>query len=234
MIEIIVSTTKDGNMAAKFSSDGKENRLRFFKEKNIDNKKAILLNTTNKNQIIDLNDDKSLEVNENNVIYAVADAIVTKEDYFIYDLFGDCIPLVVYDKKNEIVSLAHLGWISVVNDLHIKLVNYFINKYNSNIDDLDIYLGPSIKKESHFIDKKENIKQLNEPNWKDYIEINKDNYLIDLSGYVIHSLNKLGISNINVDDTDTYKSDLYFSHHRSIKEGCKNGRFVYGVRIERG
>lgn len=234
MIEIIASTTKDGNMSSKYSIDGRKNRDRFFKQHNIDNKKAVFMNSFNKNQIICLNDNESLEINENNVIYAVADAIVTKEDYFIYDLFGDCIPLVVYDKKNNIVSLAHLGWISVVNNLHIELINYFIHKCNSSINDLDIYLGPSIKKESHCIDKKENLKQLNVPNWTNYIEERKDYYLIDLSGYVRDSLKNIGISNINVDNTDTYQSDLYFSHHRFNKEGVQNGRFVYGVRIERG
>lgn len=234
MIEILCSDVSDGNMSSNYSDDGRKNRTIYFKKNNIEYKNSIYLNAQNKNIIFDTKKDKCNPPNKYGVIYADADAIVTQKDVFIYCLFGDCIPFVIFDKKKEIVALAHLGWQSVEGNLHLKLIEYLINEYKSSIDDLDIYLGPSIKKESHKISIDQEIKQINDLNWKDYISIQEDYYLIDLVGYVISTLKKKNIRNITVDKTDTYKSKNYFSHHRSCQDGSVNGRFVYGVRMKRG
>lgn len=234
MIEILVSHVKDGNMSSCYSSDGRQNRSAFFTSHNVDYHKAIYLNIKNENIIFDTSCDTLEPLNSNNVIYANADSVVTKDDSFIYCLFGDCVPMVIYDKKQNIVSLTHLGWQSTASNLHLKVIDYFVTQYHSNVNDLVVYLGPSIKKESYKVDKTKPIKQFNRPEWQEYIEEHNDYYLLDLVGYINSGIKQKGIKNINIDKTDTYHSPLYFSHHKSWMENIKDGRFVYGVRIERG
>src|SRR5574344_147409 len=207
MIEILVSHVKDGNMSSCYSSDGRQNRSAFFTSHNVDYHKAIYLNIKNENIIFDTSCDTLEPLNSNNVIY---------------------------DKKQNIVSLTHLGWQSTASNLHLKVIDYFVTQYHSNVNDLVVYLGPSIKKESYKVDKTKPIKQFNRPEWQEYIEEHNDYYLLDLVGYINSGIKQKGIKNINIDKTDTYQSPLYFSHHKSWMENIKDGRFVYGVRIERG
>ncbi len=115
--------------------------------------------------------------------------------------------------------------------LHSKIVNTFLSKYNSKIEDLYVELGPSIKKESYIL---KNPSQLRFNEWEPYLNnIGNDNYEIDLNGFVIDDLKKLGIKNIKNSPIDTGSDENYFSHYRCtyINKTEKEGRFICGAQI---
>lgn len=233
-IKTLISTEKDGNMALVYATNGDslENKRRFFEKHNIKCENTIALNVKSSDIIIELIEADLKNNNEMFKISKDADCVITKcKDIFLYLAFGDCIPLVVYDSKQEILGFAHLGWKSINLDLHKKVISQFITKYNSNINDLEVILGPSAKKDLYI---KINPIQKNKKNWQPYItNVGNDRYQIDLNGYVYDDIKEMGVTEISVSDIDTITNKDYFSHHRStyIDPTEREGRFIFGVKM---
>lgn len=231
---MLSSTIKYGNMSLSYGEkeDVINNRKKFFKDVKIPYKNTLVLKALNKNKIFDL--DKKFLDNHRDLSKVIleADGVITKEKgIFFYLNFGDCIPLVIYDKKQQVMAFCHLGWKSVEMNLHIKAVECLIKNYNSKIENLLVELGPSIKKDSYIM---ENPSQLNINEWKDFIEKQKgNNYKVDLDGYVVHTLKEMGLSNIKVSEIDTFTNEKYFSNYKEHKLNLKDkGRFISGAMIK--
>lgn len=224
--KVFCSTVKDGNMSFKYGEyDTVLNNVNtFLSSNNID--KSIKITVFDKDEITCLEDIEFSSLMQ-------TDSLVTKkENIFMYICFGDCIPMILYDKKQSIVSLTHLGWPSVVLDLQKKIVNYYIDRFNSDINDLEVVIGPSIKKDSYIL---ENPVQLKMPKWEKYIEKTEKEgfYKVDLNSYVYDSLKEMNIDNIINSSVDTATNSDFFSHHRYLMSNktLPEGRFIYGVML---
>lgn len=234
MYILLNSTKRDGNTSLVYGERKKvlENRKNFFLKNNIDIKNTLVLKAQNENIIKVI--DKEFLSNYVDLSEEVldADAVITKEkNIFCYLNFGDCVPLVIYDKRNEVMAFCHLGWHSINNNLHIETINKLVNEYGSKVEDLICEIGPSIKKDS-YINKKPI--QLGRKDWEDYIEkIDEDNYKVDLCGYVVNTLENLGIKDIKVSNIDTYLDNNYFSHYKEEKFNLEEkGRFIVGAMLK--
>ncbi|MBQ3021366.1 MAG: polyphenol oxidase family protein [Bacilli bacterium] len=226
MYKIICTRKKDGNMSYKYSNNRDlvtNNKNKIFKKFKLN--KCVLMQVTNKDKISYIDNFDSEEV--------ISDTIITKtKNVFIYLNYGDCIPMITYDKKQNIIGYTHLGWQSTNCDLHIKTIDYFIKKLNSNIKDLKVILGPSIKKDSYIL---KNPIQLNNSRWNDFLyRLKEDYYKIDLNGYIVNGLKDKGIKHIKNSKIDTVKDERYFSQYRCkyINKDEINGRFMYGVYLK--
>lgn len=221
MIEIICSHASDGNMSKKYCLEGKLNRNNYLSKYNIKESDTVCLNI--------LNCDIIKYVDNSDINFVDADAIITnKKNIFLYQVFADCIPMVIYDKEKELLGFAHLGWKSIYLNLHVKLIDRFIDS-GSSIDNIKVILGPSIKKESYI---KDNPIQKDMDEWINYVKLVDNNmYSVDIFGKVIDDIKNMGIINIKYDDIDTYSDKNYFSHMRSINNNIKEERFLYGVRM---
>lgn len=227
------SLSEDGNMCESIEQGvGKQNSEKFFAKNNVDISKTVCLNVADKN-IIKEYDENLVNMKPYNIANITADALITKEKgIFIYQKFADCIPFTVFDKKQNILVFSHLGLQSVIQNLHIDIINELVSSYNCQLDNLKCYLGPSIKKESYLkkIEDKIILKQ-----WGNFLE-KKDNdlYSIDMQGYVVHCLTEMDINkeNIEVSEIDTYEDKRYFSHYRSKNDlNIPEQRFIYGVMM---
>lgn len=236
-LKVINSSKKDGNMKPKFSNieDVTKNKKNFFVKSNIRMDKTLLIEIKYSDDIFELtkefiNKNKDLSTVEINT-----DCIITNiPGIFLYLTFADCIPMAMFDKKNNVLAFAHMGWQSIELDLHKKIINTLKEKYNTASSDIEVVLGPSIKKESYIL---KNPSQLKFNKWKPFLkETKNDYYEIDLSGYLVDSLKKLGVIDIEVNPIDTAKDNNYFSHYRCvyINKEEKEGRFIVGAMMEIG
>ena len=227
------SFAKDGNMCESIEPGvGKKNSEMFFSNNNILIDETVCLNIADKNIIKEYKTD-IVQIKPYNIPNIEADALITKQTkLFVYQKFADCIPFTVFDKEQNILVFAHLGLQSVIQNLHIDIINKLIKEYNCKLENFVCYLGPSIKKESYL--KKIEDKKLIEI-WQNYLEKQADElYLIDMQGYVVDSLIKLNVSkeNIEVSKVDTAKDENYFSHHKSKNDpNLPEQRFIYGVMM---
>ena len=233
MYIMLNSTKKDGNTSLSYGTKEEvlNNRRNFFKKHNIDIKNTLVLRALNENKIVEITKEFRDSNKDLSKIILEADGIVTKEkNIFFYLNFGDCIALSIYDKRKDVLMLCHLGWHSVKNNLHIIAINYLKEKYNSNVEDLIVELGPSIKKDSYIMDCPI---QLGDDAWIKYIEkIDDKNYKVDLNSYVVDGLKNMSIKDIKVSEIDTYSNNNYYSNYEENKFNLDKGRFIVGAMLK--
>lgn len=231
-IKMIHSTKKDGNTSLKYDFDNTAitNRKAFFEKHNIPVENTLVIQVKYRDSIVELDEiflknhpDLSKETLE-------TDAVVTKcPNVFLYLPFGDCIPLIVFDPDNHVFAFAHMGWQSTEMNLHIKILEYLQNHYGTNLADVEVFLGPSIKKESYIL---KNPSQLKHSSWTRFLNhIGNDCYEIDLNGYICNDLRNFGTSKINNSLVDTMIDYNYFSHYRVVYKNSSEveGRFICGA-----
>lgn len=74
---------------------------------------------------------------DDNDIYEDTDALILdKKDIGIFLNFADCVPVIMYDTKNNAASIIHAGWRGTKEQI-VKKAFYKLNsRYNSNPDDI--------------------------------------------------------------------------------------------------
>ena len=143
---------------------------------------------------------------------------------------ADCLPIVVWDKTGNI-GIAHAGWQGSLNQILIKLLDYFLT--DSPPENIFIFIGPSIgfccypifgprlrKFQSTF------------PNWASQIIIKDQNRLtLDLK-----KLNQLQALNLNIPVANikfypsctSCQSNLFFSY---VKDKTVKGNILTWVTL---
>jgi hypothetical protein len=199
-IHIGISQKKDGPMKSSL-----ENRLSFFKQTNLDTKITVSAGLIHENKVIIIDD-----ILENTII-PNCDALITNNDKCLLTITtADCLPIYFYDKNKNVVAIAHAGWRGVVSKIAEKVINQFMNHYHSDINDIEVSIGPHIK-DCHFEIKDDAANQFK----KSDLIIRGDKIYIDLSQIIKNQLNDLGVNNIEISEDCTYcLSDKYFSYRR--------------------
>ncbi len=129
---------------------------------------------------------------------------------------ADCGATIVYDPKNQVVALAHLGRHSTVSLVPKKLTKYLKENFKTDPADLKIWISPSISAESYVL-KYANF-AIDNPDWADYCKKVDGGYIIDNAGFNKSQFIKSGVraENIEISDVDTAKSEDYWSHHHEV------------------
>ncbi len=229
----VSSTVSDGNMSLKWGgeSEVRSNRERFVAKLDLkfeDFVVASLVHGTDIAQVSSTDKGSMVEV----------DGLVTCEkNVGLWMVTGDCLPVVFYDKKKEVLGMAHLGWRGVDKKLAEKMIEKF-RELGCNLGDVQIWIGPSVRKESYC---KEGDAIINFKNavdldqWKSFLEERSDGKLVlDLVGLVIHQLVTKGAlkKNIIVSPIDTVCDLNYFSQYRSYSTHEAEGRFATVAMIK--
>jgi YfiH family protein len=57
---------------------------------------------------------------------------------------ADCVPVYLLDSENRVVMLLHAGWRGVASGIINKGIELFSERWQSNLDDIYVHLGPAI------------------------------------------------------------------------------------------
>jgi len=149
-----------------------------------------------------------------------ADAIICKSfDLAISVTTADCAPILIFDRKELIVGVAHAGWKGAVKGITDNLIEHF-QMNGSLIENILVAIGPCIGKDSFEV-KSDMIKAcIKEDCLSERFFINKSNSdFFDLGGYLVKKLQNKGLKFIDHIDEDTFKnSKKFFSHRRETKK----------------
>ncbi len=200
------------------SKDSKINinkNLKFVSKKiKVKTNKLALMYQTHSNRVIIINK------RNKNLKKFKADAIITKiKGIALGVVTADCVPIILFDVRNEIIGCIHAGWKGASSGI----IENTIKKFKALNLNNNIYaaIGPCIGAKSYEVDvgfyksfisksKKNNIYFINKKNNKK---------LFNLRKYVHDKLKKL---NIKIDhiNKDTFKEKAsFFSYRRSQKLG---------------
>tara|TARA_Y100000591_G_scaffold150242_1_gene129212 strand:+ start:243 stop:911 length:669 start_codon:yes stop_codon:yes gene_type:complete len=147
-----------------------------------------------------------------------ADAIITNQSKLpIAVLTADCVPILLYDCKKNIIAAIHAGWRGALSGIIDNVISFIIKKGGKR-KNIIAAIGPSISKNSYNIGKDLQEKFMRQSK-KNKIFFNKKNNVIyfNLPGYVKYQLNLNKIVNIDTINIDTFdKKNNFFSARRSL------------------
>ena len=200
----------------KGSKDNKKNVYRNLslvsKKMKIHQKKLSLMYQTHSNKVIVIN-----RKNKNFKKFK-SDALITKvKGVALGVVTADCVPIILYDIKNQIIGCIHAGWKGASSGIIENTIKKF-KKLNTN-NKIFASVGPCIGEKSYEVDINFYKKFISKSkkNAVYFSKKNKDKKLFNLRKYVNDKLIKL---NVKVDHVnhDTFKEkNRFFSYRRSQK-----------------
>ena len=212
------------------SKDNKINILKnlaYVSQKFFVNKdKLILMNQSHSNKVI--------EIKKNNYKKKInSDAMITKvRGLAIGVVSADCVPVIIYDLKNEIVGCIHAGWKGAFLGIIKNTINK-IKKLNSN-NKIFASIGPCIGGKSYEVDitfYKRFLKQ-SKKNKKYFSYKNKNKKFFNLRKFVADKLTELKVKVDHVNHDTFREKSNFFSYRRSCKLMQNDyGRCISVVRL---
>lgn len=151
-----LSSVVDGSMYSRNNpADPKviNNRERFLSSIgiNIDQTTRVAVNFDGDNfcRYLEVSDkEKGAGMRSDDIQYA--DALITQDTGHALMLpVADCIAAVIFDTKNKVLMLSHLGRHSIEQNGASKSVEHLIHSYNSNVDDIKLWLSPAVSKDNY-------------------------------------------------------------------------------------
>ncbi len=76
----------------------------------------------------------------------IADAVITKrKDILIGVQVADCVPILLYDRKRNVIGTVHAGWRGTAKGILKNTIKEMTIRYNSKPEDIIIAMGPAIR-----------------------------------------------------------------------------------------
>lgn len=217
-----ISTTSNGDLSFKYNIDNTTvaNRERFLTEANILPKQTAVMRVEMGEKIVEI-EDNMLGVSVYNADQAiVCDATMTnKKDTALFLLVADCIPIVLFDKKQTALALVHHGLKNTELLLVQKVIHVMQDKYGIQASDLVALLGPAIQHNSYTY---EFFDHADDQFWQGFIQKTPENlFKIDNVGKTIQLIQESGVMQENIYNSgeDTYTNRNFFSHKRDYDQG---------------
>ena len=188
--------------------------LKIVKRKMSKHSKSIfLVHQVHSNKFVFIN--KSFNLNKKSII---ADAIITNQKKIpIAVLTADCVPILLYDNKKNMIAAIHAGWKGAFKDIVIKVINFMV-KRGCEKKNITAAIGPCIAQNSYNV-KKEFKKKFIKKDKKNTVFFKKRRNIIyfNLPNYVKSQLKLLKISKIDTINIDTFvKKNNFFSARQSL------------------
>lgn len=143
--------------------------------------------------------------------YPDTDALIlTSKEQAIFLRFADCVPVIIYDKKNNVGAIAHAGWRGTVG----KIVPKTIEKMGGNLSDVYVIIGPAIGSCCYNVG--EEVLTGVKNSVKDSSKLISDNF-VDLKLTNAQQVIELGVPASHIDICPfctSCRNDLFFSYRK--------------------
>lgn len=200
------------------SGDNKNNIYKNLalvsKKLKINKKKLILMNQTHSNKVLIINK------RNKNLKKIKCDSLITNmKGFSLGVLTADCVPIILYDAKNEIISCIHAGWKGAYSGIIEKTLLKF-KKINSN-NNIHACVGPCIGVKSYEVNLSFYKKFItkSKKNVIYFSKKNKSKKLFNLRKYVTDKLIKFKVKVDHINRDTFREKNNFFSYRRSQKLG---------------
>jgi len=177
-------------------------------------KNIFLVHQTHSNKFIFIN--KNYKLKKKRV---KADAIITNQKRIpIAVLTADCVPLLLYDKRKDIIAAVHAGWKGAFKGI-IKNVLSYMKKKGCCSRDIIAAIGPCIRQNSYNV-KKDFQKKFVKKSKRNriFFKKRKNKIYFNLPKFVESELKLDKITNIDIINKDTFiKKNNFFSARQSLR-----------------
>jgi polyphenol oxidase len=205
----------------------RKNRHKLAIAMGVDESRLVLPSQVHKTRIVNV----TAKTTKEDVMET--DALITSErGICIAVMSADCVPILLYDKKNQAIAAVHSGWRGTVARILEKTLKTMNKEFGTKGSDLIAGIGPSVCQESYEVGEEvvnevtnafgsESALMILKPNNKAQLDLWKANKL---------QLLEFGVNenSIEISDLCTVKNNNYFF---SARKG-DSGRFAAGIVLK--
>lgn len=81
------------------------------------------------------------------------DGLVTDErGVALMILYADCVPVLFFDAKQQVIAVCHCGWRGTVNRMAVKTATVMMKEYGCKAEHIYAAIGPSISQNHYEVD----------------------------------------------------------------------------------
>lgn len=151
------------------------------------------------------------------------DALVTnKPDLVLGVQTADCVPVLFYEKKAQVIGAAHAGWKGALKGILQSTVRT-IESLGGVKEHITAVIGPCIDQQSYEMGAEvfDDFTKQDPQSKAFFVDGNKpDKFLFDLPGYVAFCLKQAGVLRIEDVGLSTYThEEMFFSCRRAFHQG---------------
>jgi len=192
-----------------------KNLITVAKNFKVKPEKLVLMNQTHSNRVLILS-------NENEKVRIDADAMLTRNmDLALGVLTADCAPILIYERKKEIIGCIHAGWKGAIGGIIENTIGKVI-EMGGDSKNIIASVGPCIGRESYEVKKDFYLQFKENAENTDSFFFKKENgsLLFDLRAFITKKFNNNGVLQVDNINLDSFTmTDEYFSHRRAKKLG---------------
>lgn len=163
-------------------------------------------------------------VADNDTAISNTDGLYTYEPNIVITSFSaDCVPVLFYHEKSNVVGAIHSGWQGTIKEITMKLFQHLNMQENCDLRDLKVMIGPAISQEKFEVDADvyEKFKALGYADEFIYWNEQTSKYHIDNQLTVKKQCELAGVpeENISIDRMCTFLSEDGFSFRQDRATG---------------
>lgn len=188
-----------------------QSRNIFFGELEIDQTKLVHANQVHSNNV---------RIVTKPGLYKETDGLITAEkNLFLVISVADCLPVMIYDSRNQIVANIHAGWRGTQKQIVRRAIEILKGECNSNPEDLEVFLGPCIRQKNFEVGA--DVAALFD---NAFVEKNNGRYYVDIIKHNTEQLKSFGIKTNQIEACGlcTYEETNLLHSYRRDRE--KSGR----------
>jgi YfiH family protein len=198
-------------------------------QKNFPHKSFIVANQIHSDNIEIIKNSKERGWRELSTAIQDCDALITNQKgVMLTILTADCVPILLFDPKKEVVSAVHAGWNGTYKKIVYKSVQKMKEEFGCNPKDIIAVIAPSIGRCCYEVGK-DVAKQFFDD--KNAFDIKGKKYMLDLPYINQQQLLKAGLDSKNIELSNICTAcevDNYFSYRK--ERGC-SGRFMSMIGV---
>lgn len=176
-----------------------QNRRRFAQAVGVNPESLFSVNQEHGKRILVVDSGTSIDQTEK----ITADGLITaQKNVVLFIKTADCLSILLFDPKKEVIGLIHAGHAGVNLKIHLLAIKKLRQTFGCQVKDVLVGIGPAIC--THCYGK------------------------IDLASQVLSDFRKAGINKkkIEVSGICTFEDRNFYSHQRSKMTGEPEGRFA--------
>jgi len=226
---LAMSLRPDKNMKAYYDFGKDEealiNRERFLEKLNLSGKNLVSVKSISGSNIEIVTEDHLGNFIEN------TDGLITaRKNVYLAITVADCLPVIIFDSRKEIIGLLHCGWKGIEKKIIEKVVKKMKDTFESNTRDIIAGIGPGIGT-CHF-EVKEDLKEKFVSCPEAFRKESEKNFM-DLKLIAQKKLEQCGIGpeNVSINPDCTYcQPDKYYSFRKDKSEPLQAMIVVVGMK----
>ena len=159
------------------------------------------------------------------------DALITNLPHVLLTILtADCVPILLYDTKQQVIAAVHAGWKGSKAHIVKKTVKKMIQTFGSNASDIKAGIAPSIGGCCYEVGKEVTKHFFDTPHA--YTAKKNDKYMLNLPHVNKHQLLDVGLKEENIEMSHICTAcdvEHYFSYRK--EQGC-SGRFMSMIALK--